>query len=158
MLCEYEKAPNFTLQAIGRRTVSLSDFRGKRNVVLFFYRRNDNPICLAEAEAFRDLYDEFILADTAIVGISADHLMDHESYARKNKLPFVLLSDEDRVVWNAYSSYRDESGKPISSKDRLTCVIDKEGRVRKIWPEVTAEGHAAEVLAFVNTLQQTAAS
>jgi peroxiredoxin Q/BCP len=147
MLCEGEKAPSFTLQATGRRTVSLSDFRGRRSVVLFFYHQDGHPVCTAEAEAFRDLHEDFNAAGAAIVGISADYMMDHDSFARKSHLRFSLLSDEDRIVWNAYSSCRGQ--KHLSPNDRLTCVIDKDGIVRRIWPEVTVDGHAAEVLNYV---------
>ncbi len=154
MLCEGQKAPNFTLQATGRRTVSLSDFRGRRNVVLFFYHSDNHPLCTAEVESFRDLYDDFASTGTAVIGISSDHQMSHESFARKNRLQFPLLSDEDRIVWNAY--YSCSGRKHLLVDNRLTCVIDRDGNVRKIWPEVIVDGHAAEVLAVVCTLRDAA--
>lgn len=152
MLQEGEKAPSFTLQATGGRTVSLSDFRGRRSVVLFFYHQDGHPLCTAEAEAFRDLHEDFDAVGAAIIGISADYVVDHDSFARKTHLRFHLLSDEDRNVWNAYSSCRGD--KHLSPDDRLTLVVDKEGIVRRIWLEVTVEGHANEVLEFAKSLSE----
>jgi peroxiredoxin Q/BCP len=147
LLAEGEKAPNFTLRATGGRIISLSDFRGKRNVVIFFYHQDGHPVCRSEAEAFRDMHSDFEEAGAALLGVSADHVLDHESFARAVRIKYNLLSDEDRVVWNAYSSCRGD--KHLLGEDRLTCVIDKEGIVRRIWPEVTVDGHAEEVLSFV---------
>jgi peroxiredoxin Q/BCP len=150
MLREGEKAPNFTLRATGDRMISLSDFRGRRSVVLFFYHQDGSDLCAAEAEAFRDLHPSFEEAGSAILGVSGDNIIDHESFARKSKLRYYLLSDEDRVVWNAYSTCRRE--RHLSPDNRLTCVIDKEGIVRRIWPEVNVSGHGEEVLDFVKSL------
>ena len=147
LLKEGEKAPNFTLRATGARTVSLSDFRGKRHVVIFFYHQDGHPVCTNEAESFRDLHSDFEEAGVTLLGISADHVLDHECFARATRLKYYLLSDEDRVVWNAYSTCRGE--KHLLGEDRLTCVIDKEGICRRIWSEVRVDGHAEEVLSFV---------
>lgn len=155
MLREGEKAPNFTLKATGGRLTSLSDFRGRRYVVLFFYHQDGHPVCTLEAEAFRDLHADFDAAGAAIIGISSDHVLDHETFARRSRLRYQLLSDEDKVVWNAYSSCRGD--KHLSADEHLTCVIDKQGVVRKIWPEVHTDGHADEVLAYVSSLQETEA-
>lgn len=153
MLREGDKAPNFTLKATGGRLISLSDFRGRRNVVLFFYHQDSHPVCTIEAEAFRDLHADFDAAGAAIIGISADHVMEHETFARRSKLRYQLLSDEDKVVWNAYSSCRGD--RHLSADDHLTCVVDKDGVVRKIWPEPIVDGHADEVLAYVSILHET---
>jgi len=152
-LKEGQKAPNFTLRATGGRTVSLSDYRGKRNVVVFFYHQDHHYVCTAEAEAFRDLHEQFEQAGAAVLGISADNVLDHESFARACKLKFFLLSDEDCVVWNTYATCRGE--KHLLGEDRLTVVVDKEGICRKIWPEVSVDGHAHEVLEFVGAMQST---
>lgn len=130
--------------------LSLSDFRGRRNVVLFFYHQDDSELCTAEAEAFRDLQPQFEETGSAILGVSKDSILDHDSFARKSKLKYYLLSDEDRVVWNAYSTCRGEGH--LSPDDRLTCVIDKEGIVRRIWPQVSVQGHAEEVLEYISGL------
>jgi len=150
MLREGEKAPSFTLRATGGRTVSLADFRGRRNVVLFFYHQDDTSACTREVEAFRDLYEDFEQSGTAILAISADSILDHDAFARKCHVRFHLCSDQDRLIWNAYSSCRGD--KRLSSEDHITFVIDREGIVCKIWPEVDVEGHANEVLAFVKGL------
>jgi peroxiredoxin Q/BCP len=147
LLREGEKAPNFTLRATGGRMISLSDFRGRRNIVIFFYHQDGHPVCTRVAEAFRDLHSDFEEAGAAVLGISSDNIFDHESFARANRLKYYLLSDEDRVVWNAYSTCRGE--KHFLGEDRLTVVIDKECTVRRMWLDVTADSHAEEVLAFV---------
>jgi peroxiredoxin Q/BCP len=147
LLVEGQKAPNFTLRATGGRMISLSDFRNKRSVVVFFYHQDGHPVCTSEVESFRDLHSDFEEAGATVLGISSDHILDHESFARKARLKYYLLSDEDRVVWNTYATCRGE--KHLLGEDRLTCVIDREGIVRRIWPEVTVEGHAEEVLSFV---------
>jgi peroxiredoxin Q/BCP len=151
LLTEGEKAPNFTLRATGGRTISLSDFRGRRHVVLFFYHQDGHPVCTTEVESFRDLHPSFEEAGAAVLGISSDHVLEHESFARGTRLKYYLLSDEDRIVWNTYSTCRGE--KHLLGEDRLTFVIDKEGICRKIWREVTVDGHAEDVLVFVTGLQ-----
>ena len=149
-LREGEKAPNFTLRATGGRLISLSDYRGKRSVVVFFYHQDGQPICTTEAESFRDLHPDFEEAGAIVLGISSDHIFEHESFARATKLKYFLLSDEDRVVWNTYATCRGE--KHLLGEDRLTVVIDREGVCRKIWAEVNVDGHAQEVLEFVGGL------
>jgi peroxiredoxin Q/BCP len=147
VLTEGEKAPNFTLHATGGRTVSLSDYRGKRSVVIFFYHQDGHPVCTTEAESFRDLHPGFEEAGAIVLGISSDHIFEHESFARATKLKYFLLSDEDRVVWNTYATCRGE--KHLLGEDRMTVIIDREGICRRIWSEVSVDGHAQEVLEFV---------
>lgn len=149
-LREGEKAPNFTLRATGNRMVSLSDFRGKRNVVIFFYHQDGHPVCTAEAVSFRDLHPQFEAAGATVLGISSDNILQHDSFARACGLKYFLLSDEDRVVWNTYATCRGE--KHLLGEDRLTVVVDRNGVCRRIWPEVNVDGHAQEVLEFVTTL------
>ena len=146
-LKEGERAPNFTLRATGGRMISLSDFRGKRNVVIFFYHQDGDPVCTAEAEAFRDLHPQFEAAGTTVLGVSSDSILEHDSFARTCRLKYFLLSDEDRMVWNTYATCRGE--KHMLGDERLTVVVDREGVCRRIWPEVSVDGHAQEVLEFV---------
>ncbi len=146
-LREGQKAPNFTLRATGGRMISLSDYRGKRNVVVFFYHQDGHPVCTAEAEAFRDLHPDFEAAGAIVLGVSSDTVLEHETFARAGKLKFFLLSDEDRVVWNTYATCRGE--RHLLGEDRLTVAIDRDGVCRRIWSEVDVDGHAREVLEFV---------
>jgi len=152
MLQVGEKAPNFTLRATGGRSISLSDYRGKRDVVLFFYHQDDDPICTRIACSMRDLQPDFESAGAAILGVSEDSVITHETFARKNRLRYYLLSDEEKVVWNAYTTTRE--GHAAITSLRMTCVIDRDGVVRKVWPEIDLDTHAAEVLQYITQMEQ----
>ena len=154
MLKEGDKAPDFTLPATGGNTVSLSDFRGQKNVVLYFYPKDNSSGCSKEATSFRDLMPEFEKADAVVLGVSADSLESHEKFARDYSLPFPLLSDESKEVSTAYGVFKEKNmyGRKVMGIERITLVIDKEGVIRKIWPKVKVEGHAEQVLDFVKTL------
>jgi peroxiredoxin Q/BCP len=154
MLKEGDKAPDFTLPATGGNTVSLSDFRGQKNVVLYFYPKDNSSGCSKEATSFRDLMPEFEKADAVVLGVSADSLESHEKFARDYSLPFPLLSDESKEVSTAYGVFKEKNmyGRKVMGIERTTLVIDKEGVIRKIWPKVKVEGHAEQVLDFVKTL------
>jgi len=154
VLKEGDKAPDFTLPATGGNTVSLSDFRGQKNVVLYFYPKDNSSGCSKEATSFRDLMPEFEKADAVVLGVSADSLESHEKFARDYSLPFPLLSDESKEVSTAYGVFKEKNmyGRKVMGIERITLVIDKEGVIRKIWPKVKVEGHAEQVLDFVKTL------
>jgi peroxiredoxin Q/BCP len=154
MLEEGDKAPDFTLPATGGNTISLSDFRGEKNVVLYFYPKDNSSGCSKEATSFRDLMPEFEKADAVVLGVSADSLESHEKFARDYSLPFPLLSDESKEVSTAYGVFKEKNmyGRKVMGIERTTLVIDKEGVIRKIWPKVKVEGHAEQVLDFVKTL------
>jgi peroxiredoxin Q/BCP len=154
MLTEGEKAPDFTLPATGGKTISLMDYAGKKAVVLYFYPKDDTPGCTKEACFFRDIQAEFDAAGAAILGVSVDSVRSHEKFAEKYHLPFPLLSDEDKTVVNAYGVWRQKSnyGKTYFGTVRTTFLIDTQGVIRKIWPEVKVEGHVDEVLGAVRAL------
>ena len=154
MLTEGEKAPDFTLPATGGKTISLMDYAGKKAVVLYFYPKDDTPGCTKEACFFRDIQAEFDAAGAAILGVSVDSVRSHEKFAEKYHLPFPLLSDEDKTVVNAYGVWKQKSnyGKTYFGTERTTFLIDREGVIRKIWPEVKVEGHVDEVLEAVRAL------
>lgn len=154
MLAEGQKAPNFTLPATGGKTITLSDFRGKSNVVLYFYPKDDTPGCTKEACFFRDVQSEFEAAGTAILGVSVDSVKSHEKFAAKHHLLFPLLSDEDKQVVAAYGVWKEKSmyGKTYFGTERTTFAIDRDGVIRKIWPKVKVEGHIDEVLDFVKRM------
>ena len=154
MLSEGQKAPGFTLPATGGRTISLSDFQGKQNVVLYFYPKDDTPGCTKEACFFRDVQGEFEAAGTAILGVSVDSIKSHENFAKKHNLLFPLLSDEEKKVVVEYDVWKEKNnyGKKYFGIERTTFAIDKAGVIRKVWPKVKVEGHIDEVLEFVKTL------
>ena len=154
MLTEGQRAPDFTLPAIGSKTVSLTEYRGKRAVILYFYPKDDTPGCTKEACFFRDLQSEFEAAGAVILGVSTDSVKSHENFAKKYHLPFPLLADEDKAVVNAYGVWKQKQnyGKTYFGVERTTFLIDKDGIIRKIWPRVKVEGHVDEVLDAVKSL------
>jgi len=154
MLKEGDKAPEFSLPATGGKTVSLAEFKGRNNVVLYFYPKDNTPGCTKEACFFRDVQAEFEAAGSVILGVSVDSIKSHESFAAKFHLLFPLLSDEDKSVSSAYGVFKEKSmyGKTFLGVERTTFEIDKEGIIRKVWPKVKVEGHIDEVLEFVKGL------
>ncbi|MDH7602972.1 MAG: thioredoxin-dependent thiol peroxidase [Armatimonadota bacterium] len=154
MLREGDTAPDFDLPATGGKQVKLSDFRGKKNVVLYFYPKDDTPGCTKEACFFRDLMGEFEQAGAVILGVSTDSIDSHERFAAKHSLLFPLLADETKEVSSSYGVYKEKNmyGRKVMGIERTTFAIDKNGVIRKIWPKVKVEGHADEVLDFVKSL------
>jgi thioredoxin-dependent peroxiredoxin len=156
---ESQLAPDFTLPAIGSETVvkdgnvRLSALRGK-NIVLYFYPKDDTPGCVSEACSFRDADHEMQKRGIVVLGISADDIASHEKFADKYGLPFPLLSDTDTTVSQRYGVWKEKNlyGKKYMGIARETFLIDKEGIVRKVWPKVKAEGHASEVLDTIEAL------
>lgn len=145
-------APDFTLPATGGE-FSLKAARG-RNLVLYFYPRDDTPGCTREGEDFRDLHTAFARAKTRIVGISADTLASHEKFKAKMKFPFELASDADKRVCKLFDVIREKSmyGRKFMGLERSTFLIDAEGKLRREWRKVRVNGHAAEVLEAVKSL------
>lgn len=154
MLKEGQKAPDFALPAVGGRTVRLSDFAGKKVVVLYFYPKDDTPGCTKEACFFRDIRAEFEAAGAEILGVSVDSIASHKRFAEKHHIPFPLLSDETKKVVNDYGVWVEKSmyGKKYFGTERTTFVIDKKGVIQKVWRKVKVEGHVDEVLDFVKSL------
>ena len=150
-----DKAPDFTLPATGGREISLSEFKDRNAVVLYWYPKDMTPGCTTEACSFRDLEQEFKDAGAVILGVSMDNIKSHENFASKHSLPFTLLSDTDKSVSTAYGVFKEKSmyGKTFLGIERTTFVIDKAGIIVKIWPKVKVDGHVDEVLAYVKTLE-----
>jgi peroxiredoxin Q/BCP len=142
-------APDFTLRDAGGQEVSLSDFRG-RDVILYFYPKDDTPGCTKEACGFRDAWSDLQERGTVVLGVSGDDAASHERFATKYRLPFTLLSDPDHKVMRQYGAYGEKTlyGKKTVGVIRSTLWIGPDGRVRRHWARVSnAADHPAKVLA-----------
>jgi thioredoxin-dependent peroxiredoxin len=145
---EGKKAPAFTLVDGDGKSVRLADFAGK-NVVLYFYPRDDTPGCTKEACGFRDLWGEIQKRNTVVLGVSPDGGPAHQKFRAKYKLPFPLLSDPEHAVMEKYGAYGEKVlyGKKTRGVIRSTVWIGPDGVVRKHWKRVPkAEEHPARVL------------
>jgi len=145
---EGKRAPAFTLTDTGGKKVSLEDFEGK-DVVLYFYPKDDTPGCTKEACGFRDSWNDLKKAKVAVIGVSPDGGESHKKFISKYKLPFPLLSDPDRKVMEKYGAYGEKMmyGKKTTGVIRSTVWIGPDGRVKKHWAKVaSAEKHPAQVL------------
>jgi peroxiredoxin Q/BCP len=145
---EGKAAPAFTLPDAEGKPVSLADFRG-RNVVLYFYPKDDTPGCTKEACGFRDAWKTIQKANTVVLGVSADAAVSHQKFRDKYRLPFPLLTDADRKVMTTYGAYGDKVmyGKKTKGVIRSTVWIGPDGKVRKHWARVSdAAGHPGQVL------------
>ena len=149
-LREGDRAPAFTAAASGGGTVSLSDYKGK-NVVLYFYPKDNTPGCTKEACSFRDDFARLRDKGVVVLGVSPDSVKTHDGFVAKYQLPFTLLADTDRQMVQAYGVWGEKSmmGRKYMGVYRVTFLIGPEGHIRKIWPQVKPEDHAREVLAAV---------
>jgi peroxiredoxin Q/BCP len=147
------KAPDFSVLDNTGARVSLKDFKGKP-VVLYFYPKDDTPGCTKEACAFRDAYTDFKKAGAVVLGVSTDPVKSHQKFVDKFSLPFQLLSDDEKKIVGAYGVWGEKSfmGRKYMGTHRVTFLIDGSGRIKKIWPEVKPEQHAAEVLDAIKAL------
>lgn len=143
------KAPVFELPAFPEGRYKLSQFKGKQNIVLYFYPRDDTPGCTTEACGFRDHIGKFQSAETVVLGISTDSVSSHQKFAAKFSLPFPLLADENHEVAEKYGVWVEKNmyGKKSMGIQRATFLIDKSGKIAAVWPKVKVEGHVAEVAA-----------
>ncbi|MEX1098766.1 MAG: thioredoxin-dependent thiol peroxidase [Planctomycetales bacterium] len=150
-----DRAPAFDLPAFPEGRIKLSQYKGKRNVVLYFYPRDDTPGCTKEACGFRDDLAGFEAADTVVLGISADPVASHEKFAAKFELPFPLLADEEHAVAEKYGVWVEKNmyGRKSMGVQRATFLIDKAGKIAAVWPKVSVEGHVAEVAQAVRALE-----
>ncbi len=144
---------DFTLPATGSVDFTLYPIRSK-SLVIYFYPKDSTPGCTTEAQQFRDLYAEYRKAGCEIVGISRDSIKSHENFKARFTLPFTLLSDADETVCNQFGVIKQKKlyGKDVRGIERSTFVLDSKGIIRKEWRGLKADGHAQEVLAFVQTL------
>ena len=144
-------APDFTLSDKDGNAVSLSDFRGKK-VVLYFYPKDNTPGCTRQACAFAASYDAFRGNNIAVIGISRDSVASHVKFAEKYSLPFILLSDPDRIAIEAYGVWQEKkmAGKIGMGVVRSTYLIDENGVIEAVMPKVKPDTNAAEILAMLH--------
>src|SRR5437762_3835720 len=140
-----QKAPDFSVVDDTGKTVQLSDFKGKK-VVLYFYPKDDTPGCTKEACDFRDAWTKLQKAGVAVFGVSTQDNTSHKAFAEKHKLPFSLLPDDKGELAAKYKV-------PVvdGKARRITYLIGKDGKIKHVWPKVTPVGHAAEILAQLQT-------
>lgn len=145
--------PDFELPSTGDKVFSLSKASGK-NLVIYFYPKDDTPGCTTEGQQFRDAYSEFAKLDYDIVGISRDNIKSHENFKTKMNFPFELLSDSDEAVCKLFDVMKMKNmyGKQVRGIERSTFVLDAKGTLQREWRGVKVPGHVQEVLEFVKAL------
>jgi len=136
-----EDAPNFEGPTSDGSRLGLKDFIGKKNVVLYFYPKDDTPGCTREACSFRDNIAPLRRMGAEIIGVSLDSIESHRRFMEKYELPFPLISDKDKRIATAYGVIKDSG----TSTNRVTFIIDKKGKIAKVFPKVDVSAHTAEV-------------
>ncbi|MFC4173308.1 thioredoxin-dependent thiol peroxidase [Microvirga sp. GCM10011540] len=147
------KAPAFTLPATDGQEISLENLKG-RKVVLYFYPKDDTSGCTREAQDFQALREDFAAAGTEIVGVSPDSVKSHDKFRTKHGLDFPLASDETKAMLEAYGVWVEKSmyGRKYMGVERTTLLIDRDGRIVRIWNKVKVPDHAKEVLEAAKAL------
>ncbi len=148
-----KKVPAFTLPATSEKTLSLSDFKGKK-LVIYFYPKDSTPGCTTEGQNFRDNYLAFQQASTEILGVSRDSLASHDKFKMKQSFNFDLLSDQDELLCTIFDVIKEKNlyGKKHMGIERSTFLIDDKGVLRQEWRKVKVAGHVEEVLAAAQAL------
>lgn len=149
-----QPVPDFSAPATGDQTIRLADFHGRKNLVIYFYPKDNTPGCTTEGQDFRDRHTAFADQDTVILGVSRDGLKAHENFRAKHDFPFDLISDKDESLCKLFDVIKLKKlyGKEYMGVDRSTFLIDKQGVLRREWRGVKVAGHADEVLAAVQAL------
>jgi peroxiredoxin Q/BCP len=149
-----KSAPAFTLPDANGKPVALKELTARGNVVLYFYPRDMTPGCTTEACGFRDNFAELKAAGAQVVGISPDSSASHQKFIGKYDLNFTLLADPDNRIAKAYGVYKQKSlyGREYMGIERTTFIIDRAGKIRKVFPKVKVNGHPDEVLAALNEI------
>lgn len=156
---EGSKAPDFDLPASNGGNIALKNLKGK-NVVVYFYPKDDTPGCTVEACGFRDSFREICNAEqetgnlTVILGVSPDSVVSHGKFISKFQLPFSLLADEDKKMCQDYGVWVEKSmyGKKYMGVARTTFIIDKNGKIAKVFEKVKPEGHNQEIITALKNL------
>lgn len=144
-------APDFELKDQIGNLHKLSDYRDK-NVVLYFYPKDDTPGCTTEACSFRDNYEVFTAAGVIVLGISPDTVKSHQKFQQKHDLPFILLADENHEVCELYRVWglKKFMGREYNGVFRTTFIIDGDGKISKVYENVKPTDHAVDILKFLN--------
>ncbi|HZZ92723.1 MAG TPA: peroxiredoxin [Usitatibacter sp.] len=160
MLHVGEPAPSFSLPDASMEMVDLSSYRGKKNVVLYFYPKDGTPACTMQAIGFSDRDDEFSRMDTVVLGVSPDDVLSHQAFRDEHGLTISLLADTEVEVCRLYDVIQEKvvDGRAKSCLLRSTFVIDKKGVVRHILREVNPRAHVTEVLKIVRNLDNVHAN
>ncbi len=141
------QAPNFKTIDQNGESVTLEQFRGKK-VILYFYPKDDTPGCTKEACAFRDNFEKFKEINVEVLGVSVDDKKKHKKFAEKYNLPFRLLADTEKKIVQDYGVWGEKSlyGKKYMGTNRITYLIDENGKIEQVFPKVKPETHAEELL------------
>ncbi len=152
MLTEGDTMPNVTVEDDAGKRVKTKDLLDG-SLLLYFYPKDDTPGCTNEASQFRDLLARFKRKKVRVVGVSRDSVASHQKFKKKYSLTFELLSDVDSKLCDAFGVIVEKSnyGKTYMGIQRSTFLIDAKGKIVKVWPKVTADGHAEEVLEYLST-------
>ena len=142
-----DKAPSFSAPSWDGSTVKLSDFSGSKNIVLFFYLRDNTSGCIREARSLNDAVDKLTELSAVVIGVSTDGVESHERFAANNGLTFPLLADPDGKIAKTYGVLR-ETGRA----SRATFLIGKDGTILRTWPKVSITGHADDIVAKLDEL------
>jgi peroxiredoxin Q/BCP len=150
---EGDRVPDFSLEADDGTTVTPATLTGK-NVVLFFYPKDNTPGCTKEACGFRDAFPRFGKIDAVVLGVSPDSLESHRKFKQKYQLPYRLLSDEGHRLADAFGVWKQKSmyGLKFMGIERTTVILDRKGRIVRIFPKVKVPGHVEEVEKAVSEL------
>lgn len=147
-----QAAPDFDVVSSAGKSLKLSELRGKKNVVLYFYPGDFTPICTKETCGFRDMYAELESKDTEVIGVSIDSNESHEKFAAEYKVPFALVSDANRELAKAYEA-TSFLGKLLGKAGRITYLIDKHGKIAGIFQaELSASKHVDGVREAIKKL------
>ncbi len=148
------QAPDFNAEASTGKNISLKDFKGKKNVVLYFYPKDDTPGCTVQACGFRDEIKNIEKQNAVVLGVSPDSVMSHEKFIKKFGLPFILLSDEDKKIAQSYGVWVEKSmyGRKYMGVERTTFIIDKTGKITHKFSKVKPKDHEKEVLEALRNL------
>ena len=142
-----DNAPDFEGPTTEGKTLGLKDFLGKKNVVLYFYPKDDTPGCTKEACSFRDNLQPIRSLGAEILGVSVDSVESHKKFSTKFSLPFPLISDKEKRIAKAYGVLR-----VTGTTNRVTFIIDKNGKITKIFPKVDVSKHTEEVVAAIKEI------
>jgi len=142
------KAPDFTLMSDQEKEVSLSDFLGEKDVVLYFYPKDNTPGCTKEACSFRDNLPQIEAKNAVVIGVSPDSVKSHQNFKKKHDLNFILLSDPEHKVAEAYGAWGEKKnyGRVYYGIIRSTFLIGKDGIIKKVFKKVNTKIHGEEVL------------